>query len=458
MRLKEAPHVLRRARRVNAGQRQSSSARLRIPVLLIWTVLLVLPAAAQTDISFSLATAGEAAVEISASAPGASWEKPGAEAALATLYLDGHYNQDVLLFQGSQTWTYRVFLGPLSAGEHKLRLERNPQWSAFGAGLEVQQVRAFLVPSEQMAAVAHAPVLYARADTLGHFSDAPLLMYYELFPRPDGQTIQYSVIFTNEDAGTATDALMARWGRTTDIEYVYRVTLDSQGNVRQAVFQGRDHKDWPFTGKKVGSHPLLLVATQNNVFADTGFSPAQYRLFPVLADLGSASRELLMDRFPWTYRLTAQEMGREGKLREFGAEKSEAVGDLRSYLYMELNVETRGTGGVVAWVKRKGDPRWYSSHRGRLDFVIIRSGWLRTTIELPPGTTARDLEAATVECVDLRDPRLPTSGPAAECTIGLGGKAFLLDANYRPGPDLFQNGSATRLRPGEMLTLVPVQP
>src|SRR6266705_6796909 len=203
---------------------------------------------AQSTTVFTMSVAGEAEAAISASAPGAAWDKPVAEAAVASLAIDDVYNQDVLLYMGSQPWTYPVFLGPVTAGQHRLTLARNPQWSAAGAGFQLRQVqvRPLAASDPDCAAVVHAPILYARADTLGHFSDAPLLMYYERLPGPQGDMLQYTVIFTNEDGGTPTDALMARWGRTTDIEYVYRITLDAAGSVRNEVFQAYDHKEQPF--------------------------------------------------------------------------------------------------------------------------------------------------------------------------------------------------------------------
>ena len=39
------------------------------------------------------------------------------------------------------------------------------------------------------------------------------------------------MIWSNEDGGTNTPALMARWGRTTDIEWIYRVVLDRAGAI-----------------------------------------------------------------------------------------------------------------------------------------------------------------------------------------------------------------------------------
>ncbi|MBI4461547.1 MAG: hypothetical protein HY653_01450 [Acidobacteria bacterium] len=431
-------------------------------LLLVLALSVLGTAGAPTDsqeVQFALTVPGEAWAEITASAPGASWNCPAAEAAVATLYLDDRYNQDMVLFQGEQRWAYRVFLGPLEPGTHRLRVERNPRWSAVDASLQVQEVRVHTLAATDpdYPALAHAPILYARADTLGYFSDVPLLLYYERFPDAGGETLQYSLIFSNEDAGTPTDALMARWGRATDIEYAYRVRFDVAGNIVQETFQGREHKEFAFAGGKEGRHPFLLVATQNNMFADTGFSAVQYRLLPVTADLGQASREELMDRFPWIYRIMAQELGREGKLRPFAAVAGTAIGDPRNYLYLELNAENRDA-GVVAWVKLKGEPRWLSSHSGRREFAIGRSGWLRTTVELPPGTTADSIEYVALECVDLREARNrePTIQP--ESLVRGIRKAFILDADYAPGPNVLVDKAEVSLRPGEMYTFIPRPP
>ena len=83
-----------------------------------------------------------------------------------------------------------------------------------------------------------APVIYARPNTVGKFTDVPVFMWYEIVPVPQGRQFRYSVIFTNEDGGTTTDRLMATWGRTTDVEFVYGVTLNGQGKVVAEEFQG----------------------------------------------------------------------------------------------------------------------------------------------------------------------------------------------------------------------------
>ena len=382
--------------------------------LLVLLALAPLFVAAQSvehrEFGFELKAPGEAVAEVVASASGGAWGRAGAEAAIATVYLDDHYSQDVIVLHGEERWTYRVFLGPLEAGKHQLRIERNTQWSAPGAGLNVENVRVTGADPKNpdYQATAHAPILLARADTVGHFSDAPLLMWYERFQEGPIQTIQYSIVFSNEDSGTPTEALMARWGRASDIEYVYRVTLDDGGNVQKEIFQGMDHDDRVFRGRRLGQHPLILVATPNNCFADTGYSVLQYRLLPVFADLSGNSREELMDRFPWTYSIMAQELEREGKLRTYGVTQGENTSDPRNYLYVEMEAENQQS-GLVVWVKLKGRPQWYSSHRGRWPLVISRNGWYRTTVELPPQTTAEAIESLALECVDLRDPRLDAS-------------------------------------------------
>lgn len=387
------------------------------------------------DFTFVLTAPGEAVAEIVASNPAGSWQTPGAEAAVATVEVDGQYNQDVVIDRGPEPQSYSVFLGPISSGRHRLHIDRSARWSAPAAGLDVQDVKVRTVAAgdSEYQAVAHVPIIYARADTLGHFSDVPLLMWYEHFREGPDETLQYSVVFSNEDSGTPTDALMARWGRASDIEYIYRVTLAANGNIKKEIFQGMEHDARPLHGSKIGQHPLILVATPNNCFADTGFSPLQYHLLPIYQDLSQHSREELMDRFPFAYSMMAQELARERKIRPFGASAGEPISDPRNYLYFEVEAENNQS-GLVMWVKLKGTPRMYSSHRGRLELVISRTGWYhRTTVELPPGTKPEAIEYIAIECVDLRDPYLleldESSLPAkAESTLRNVSKAFFLDS------------------------------
>src|SRR5262245_60712525 len=98
---------------------------------LFQTAILLLMAtcavSAQTLIEkrFSATAESEALLDLTASAPGTSWRERGAEAAVATIYVDGQYQQDVILFAGARDFTYQLSLGRIGAGEHSLRVEFN---------------------------------------------------------------------------------------------------------------------------------------------------------------------------------------------------------------------------------------------------------------------------------------------------------------------------------------------
>ena len=107
------------------------------------------------------------------------------------------------------------------------------------------------------------------------------------------------MIFSNEDGGTATPALLARWGRTTDIEMMYEEEW-RDGRMATARFQAPDHKVVEYKGRRDGDHPALVDATLNNVFLDRGRTAVRVTMVPLLVDLESATRESVMDKAPWT--------------------------------------------------------------------------------------------------------------------------------------------------------------
>jgi hypothetical protein len=110
--------------------------------------------------------------------------------------LDGKPNQHVILYAGSKRHGYRVSLGLLAPGEHEITVERDEKHSAQGArleahGLKIEEIRT---GSPQFDVYASAPVLYARLNTVGRFSDIPLLLYCEA-----AAGLLYTVLFSNED-------------------------------------------------------------------------------------------------------------------------------------------------------------------------------------------------------------------------------------------------------------------
>jgi hypothetical protein len=282
----------------------------------------------------------------------------------------------------------------------------------------------------------------------------PLLAWYEILREASQTIIRYSVIFTNEDGGTQTNALMARWGRTTDIELIYEARLDAQGKLVTAIFQGKDHKNLPFRGRKEADHPLFLVATDNNMFSDKGQSEMRSALRPIPFDLSKASREEVMNQYPWTYQLMAQELKREDKINE-AYRVGPKIADLRRYLYIQAGGVLQGTALSFA-AKLKGDRKWYTSDIGIAYYKIDRDGYFQTTIRLPGGATLNQVERISVRCDIAGDPRSKEAASKlanAGCELTAVNRIFMLDENYRPGPQLPLQIKPLKLQFGDMIEL-----
>ncbi len=286
------------------------------------------------------------------------------------------------------------------------RILRKPVSSKLLLSLLVLAGAAYAQSRE--AIQAHAPILERRANAIGTESDIPLLMYAE---RLEGNSVQYTVIFSNEDGGTSTRALMARWGRTTDIEYVYRVWLDREGRRARATIQTSDHKDVDFTGPFEGDHPILRVITDNNMVGPGCSCAPRTALAAEIVDLSHASREQVMDDHPEMYRIAAEELAREGKLR--------FIGDPRDYLYVEARIANSGKSRTFLRARVKDE--WYDSHDGESKWAIERSDWIRTTIKLPHGAKPVELSFG---CLN------------GACRVEEVRKVFFLGEDYRPQPAL----------------------
>ena len=141
--------------------------------------------------------------------------------------LDGTYPQHLLISRGAAPVPYPHLLGPLAAGEHRLVIERDAARSAKNAGamkIERVEVRTYAAGTPEHEWLAQAPFVHARPGTVERFSDLPIHAWAERAPAP-AVGFRYSIIFSHEDGGTPTDRLMATWGRTTDVEFVYGTEL-----------------------------------------------------------------------------------------------------------------------------------------------------------------------------------------------------------------------------------------
>jgi hypothetical protein len=413
--------------------------------------------AAQTlrEKPFQMKTEAEVLLDLTASAPHTSWAEAGSEAAVASVFVDGRYNQDVFLFAGARLFTYRLILGRFHAGEHTLRVDFNRNRSAAKAtAINIQDAKISFIDrtSPDYQALSSSPIVYARPNTIGRFSDIPLLMWYEVERAGQLTTFRYSVIFTNEDGGTQTSALMARWGRTTDIEWIYEVQIDAQGKTQSATFQGVEHKTQNFKGKEENGHPAIYVISDNNNVSDRGESEMRFAPRPTSYDLSHSSREAIMDRNPWIYPVMAAELRREGKISETSRGGNQ-MADPREYLYLDASSKVNGTALSFA-VKLKGSPKSYESDLGISYYRIDRSGYFRTTVRLPAGTRLEQIERIAVRCDAAGNPRFGeeiNKLSAAECRLDTFNKGFMLKTNFEPGPSLPVHIKPIKLRFGEAI-------
>jgi hypothetical protein len=398
--------------------------------------------------SFSFDRAGEVVVRLRAGCARCDWGAAGREAAVLRLSVDGGYSQHLYLARGEAPSEYRVRLGTLAAGRHELRVERDSELSAKGAGpatIEVAGVGLVAEGSDDFVAQSMAPIVYARPNTVGKFTDLPLIMWYEVDPTPRGKRYRYSVIFSNEDGGTQTDRLMATWGRTTDIEYIYGVELNNVGAILAEEFQGPGHEVPAFKGRHEGRHPLEWVSTDNNMVSESGPTQIRYAPEAVRFDLTQDAREAVMDANPWSYAIASVEMRREGKVADNPPPGLNQIPDPRRFVH----VEACGTVGNAALALSIGvRDQWIPSDRGRPQYRIVRDGCFTIATPLPAGTRPSDIRAIRVHAFErpATDGKAPV--PANPVTFTRINKVFMLDEHDLPGPSILSWRGSQTLRAG----------
>ncbi|HXH05483.1 MAG TPA: hypothetical protein VNI83_02720 [Vicinamibacterales bacterium] len=395
------------------------------------------------------------------------------------LRIDDRYSQHVVLARGEAPADYRVLLGALEAGTHRLTIDGDDGLSAPGAGavtIARIEVRPILPDEPEHTALAHAPILHPRPGALERFSDLPLFAWVERAATPSGGVaLRYSVVFSHEDGGTPTDRLMATWGRATDIEFVYGVELDRDGRLVRAEYQGPEHAVLAFAGTRRGAHPELWVVTDNNMVGDRPAAPGssgparpgdgaaavRFALAPQPLALENASREVVMDANPWMYRLMAAELAREGRLQPDAPPGSGRIPDPRTFAYLEACGELHeATLAFDVGIERsrrdgsgdrktRGEPQfnareratrleWVPTDRGDARFRIARSGCFRAAAPLPPGTDAVQVRGLRARAF-TRPPRegeAPLPPGSGRVTLTRVNTVFVLSRDYVPSPPL----------------------
>lgn len=185
----------------------------------------------------------------------------------------------------------------------------------------------------------HSPFLVIRGDQYkNRVTDLPIALAYSTLPMMAGAAqhllIKYTVFFTDEDSlpgMSDTEAQMARYGRRTDIEWLYQVELDLEtGAVVSRQYQGGavgeiGHARYFFVGQYLpeSDHPILYDTATHNIFDDV--CPPGRREAPLVGyhlvpdpQYGEIefprAREELMLAAPWMFEVSDEELNRERKL------------------------------------------------------------------------------------------------------------------------------------------------
>ena len=354
---------------------------------------------------------GEVVLDTDVVAPDTDWAVPGAESAVVSISVDGRYLTD-LVASGEQRLHRQLALGRVSAGVHLVRLRFAAERSAAASRsvrLDRVRITTYRAGSAEQLVLRYAPVIYGRdLAELGSpyqnaTTDTPLIAWHEITPAatPGHRVLTYSIVWSNEDGGTNSPALMARWGRTTDIEWVYAVEIDERGNrvAGSDTYQAPNHETLHFAGRYEGDHALLQTCTSNNNMCDEVDDPMRFFLSPLQTLPAGKAREYLMDTNSWTYQIMAKEMLREGKIEPASPATAGTpeVSDQRNYLYAVVDKTTNApnTGanwvGVALGVRLVDGQTVYLSNHVDPTWSIQRDIPAATTVELPAGTTADDI-------------------------------------------------------------------
>ena len=373
-------------------------------------------------------------------APGTSWGPGNAAAVVADVTVTDTTTSTVLptrqvvLYRGAATFTYTCGLGAIAAdhtfsvtvaAEPDVRLGGLSQLPGKSgpSGKVVQQARIVVADAALLSlddtsplglADKYAPVIYGRTTSALH--DTPLLLDATTTPRDGGGVaLDYTAIFSHEDAGTAyvPSLELTRWGRLTDIETLVHLEVASDGSVTSGTYF------WggvPRTGyadsagalqevsrplslstarQWMGTHPVIRVATGNNDAVAGSTSPFRFSLPVVAGPAPGATRESVMDAHPFTYAVMAQEAARwYANLDD--TPTSPQMGDVSQYAVVDLATSvTSGTPLTGLAVEVEVSGAWFAADQGWA-FPLVGSGHLRTTVKLPFGWRSDQVEAVRV--------------------------------------------------------------
>lgn len=138
-----------------------------------------------------------------------------------------------------------------------------------------------------------------------------------------------------------------------------------------------------------------------------------------------------MDAHPWTYRVAAQELVREGKIVADAKPGVGKIFDPPRYVVVEACTEL--SGAALAFSVRAasdGGGRWYDADLGLPEFRIVRDGCFRGAVALPP--------SAKPDAVRFRAfTKADCAGAPVAARVMRVNKVFGFGDDYLPRPSVF---------------------
>ncbi len=401
-------------------------------------------------IPFTVASGGEGVATLTISAAAADWGTLDAESVVVSYDVDGTHFGTIVVYGGAASTDYHAMLGGLGAGDHVLGLRSEKKLSPSSSALSVEVapvVEAIAAPDARYDFTRFAPVLLGIDTDLNPAfaggqpvrgnaaSDVPLILYATAVPHGGYTTYQYTMIWSNEDGGTGSfpDLLIARFGRTTDIEGIVECDVDTSGNLLAVRFRPDESGTLQsFGGVFQGTHPVVRTSTANGLIQDDGASTLQFALPPYAYDDSGLPRELGMDLYPKSYEVMTKEMLREGKTESVGNPATKKLSDPRNYVYIDYDIDVSASGQVLRGVAVVGGVTYYSDHNLSFTPALnprISDGIGRTAVEVPPGTTIADVEQYGFQGIGTMSGTLYTAN------------AFVIQPDYLPSAHLTFSGS-----------------
>jgi hypothetical protein len=404
------------------------------------------------SLPFTVAAPGEGVAVLTIATVGTDWGTRDSESVVVSYDLDGAPLGQLVLYGGEAPTEYRVLLGALTAGDHTIGLHPektlSPNPKAPVSVTAAAAVEAIPAGDPRYDFTRYAPIVLGIDEDLNTEttingphqgnarSDVPLIVYAKPIPHVGYTTYRYVLIWSNEDNGTGVnpDLLIAKFGRTTDIEGIVEVDVDDgTGAALEIRYRPDESGVLPvFAGSfRGGTHPIVRTSTGNGLIEDDGASTLAFGIAPIEFDDAGLPRELGMDLDPISYVIMAKEMVREFKIETVGNPATKKLSDLKNYLYVDYDIDVSVGGQVLRGVAVVDGTTYYSDHALPFNAALnprVTDGVGRLSIEIPPGTQIGDIQQYGMQGIGTMSGTLTSL------------LAFIPDADYLPGPALTYTG------------------